>query len=176
MRGARSYHRGEMSTICYMPSILFVCTANQFRSPIAAACLLKQIEQENLDHKWKVESAGTWANNGLRAPVIALQVAATLGLSGLESHHTRQVEQDLLDPCDLVIVMETGHREAIRIEFPSVRWRLYLLSEIVDGIPYDIPDPAHLGVDPFDVGRELYKMVAQGKEEILQLAESFCRE
>ena len=158
-----------------MPSILFVCTANQFRSPIAAACLLKQIEQENIDNKWKVESAGTWAENGLRAPGITLQVAASLGLSGLESHLTRQVDGDLLDPFDLIILMEVGHKEAIGSEFPSIRQRLYLLSEIVEGISYDIPDPAYLGVDPFDIGREIYEMIAQGKEKILQLAESLCR-
>jgi protein-tyrosine phosphatase len=159
-----------------MPSVLFVCTANQFRSPIAAACLLKQIEGETLDQKWRVESAGTWAENGLSAPGIALQVAASLGLDGLESHLTRQVEGDLLDQFDLVIVMEMGHKEAIRIEFPSASQRLYLLSEIVDGIPYDIPDPAHSGVDPVDVGYEIYKMIAQGKDKILQLAESLCRD
>ena len=158
-----------------MPSVLFVCTANQFRSPIAAACLLKQLERENPTQKWKVESAGTWAENGLRAPGIALQVAASLGLSGLESHLTRQVEGHLLDQFDLILLMEMGHKEAIGSEFPSVRQRLYLLSEIVDGIPYDIPDPAHLGVDPFDVGREIYEMIEKGKGKILQLAESLCR-
>lgn len=158
-----------------MPSVLFICTANQFRSPIAAACLLKQIGHENLDQKWKIESAGTWAENGLRAPGITLQVAASLGLNGLENHLTRQVDGDLLDPFDLIILMEMGHKEAIGSEFPSVRQRLYLLSEIVDGIPYDIPDPAYLGVDPFDIGREIYNMIVKGKERISQLAESLCR-
>ena len=118
-----------------MPSVLFVCTANQFRSPIAAACFLKHIEREALDTKWKVESAGTWTESGMHAPGIALQVARSLGLDGLESHLTRQVEQDLLDQFDLVIVMEKGHKEAIYTEFPSARQRLYLLSEIVEGIP-----------------------------------------
>jgi protein-tyrosine phosphatase len=158
-----------------MPSVLFVCTANQFRSPIAAACLLELLGHENLDQKWKVESAGTWAQNGLRAPGITLQVAASLGLSGLESHLTRQVDGHLLDQFDLIILMEMGHKEAISSEFPSVRQRLYLLSEIVVSIPYDIPDPVDSSVDPFDVGREICNLIEQGKEKILQLAESFCR-
>jgi len=155
-----------------MPSVLFVCTANQFRSPIAAACLLKNIEQENTDRKWIVESAGTWTRDGMPAPDIALQIANQLGLDGLDKHLTRQIEQKLLNGFDLIIVMEIGHKEAICSEFPSVCDRLYLLSEIVDEFAYDIPDPANSDVDPKDIGRELYVLMTRGKGKILQLAES----
>src|SRR3990172_3765794 len=111
-----------------MPSILFVCTANQFRSPIAAACFSKLITRENIRKRWRVESAGTWAGNGINAPAIALQVAGSLGLAGLEGHLSRRVDQELLAQFDLVIVMERGHKEALCIEFPSVCRRVYLLS------------------------------------------------
>jgi protein-tyrosine phosphatase len=154
-----------------MPSILFVCTANQFRSPIAAACLLKNIEHENTGRKWIVESAGTWARAGLPAPAIALQAANQLGLDGLDRHLTRQIDQELLTKFDLIIVMEIGHKEAMRSEFPSVVGRVYLLPEIVDGISYDIPDPSDPNIDPEEVGRELSMLIARGKEKILQLAE-----
>ena len=157
-----------------MPSVLFVCTANQFRSPIAAACFSKLIEREAPDKKWRVASAGTWTESGMRAAGIASRVADSLGLGRLESHLTRQIEQDLLVQFDLVIVMEAGHKEALYSEFPSVRQRLYLLSELVDGIPYDIPDPADSGVDPFEVGREICTLLARGEEKILQVAESLC--
>jgi protein arginine phosphatase len=159
-----------------MPSVLFVCTANQFRSPIAAACFSKLIEQEALDKKWRVASAGTWTESGMRAAGIASRVARSLDLGGLESHLTRQVEQDLLDRFDLVIVMETGHKEALYSEFPTLHQHLYLLSELADGIPYDIPDPADTSVDPFDVGREICTLLARGKEKILRVAESLCKD
>ena len=158
-----------------MPSVLFVCTANQFRSPIAAACLLKNIEQENTDRKWTIESAGTWARVGLPAPDVALQIANQLGLNGLDRHLTRQIDQKLLDEFDLIIVMEIGHKEAICSEFPSVCGRLYLLSEIVDGFAYDIPDPADSGINPNEVGREIFMLTVRGKEKILRLAETFCK-
>jgi protein-tyrosine phosphatase len=159
-----------------MPSVLFVCTANQFRSPLAAACFSKHIEREALDTKWKVESAGTWTENGMHAAGIASRVARSLDLGGLESHLTRQVERDLLEQFDLVILMEAGHKEALYSEFPAARQRLYLLSELVEGIPYDIPDPADPGVDPFDVGREICSLIAKGEKKILRLAESLCRD
>jgi len=155
-----------------MPSILFVCTANQFRSPIAAVCLLKNIEQENTDGKWIVESAGTWASAGLFAPDFALQAASQLGLDGLDCHQTRQIDQQLLNEFDLIIAMEIGQKEAIGTEFPMVARRLYLLSEIVDDISYDIPDPTDPGINPNDIGREIYNLIERGKENILDLAES----
>ena len=154
-----------------MPSVLFVCTANQFRSPLAAACFLKQIERETLAKEWRVESGGTWAVSGLGAPGMARGAAASLGLGGLGGHRTRQIDQELLGQFDLVLVMETGHKEAICAEFPSVCRRVYLLSEIVDGLPYDIPDPAIPGVDPSEVGSILFDLIARGKAKIQKMAE-----
>ncbi len=155
-----------------MPSILFVCTANQFRSPIAAACLSKFIESENTHRDWTVQSAGTWTKEGLSAPAVALQLAGQLGLSGLGRHRSRQISEKLLNDSDLIVVMEGGQKEAIRSEFPAVRDRLYLLSEIVDGIAYDIPDPFNSDINARDIGRELYTLIAISKEKILRLAES----
>lgn len=153
-----------------MPSILFVCTANQFRSPLAAACLSKHLNTERTDGEWTVESAGTWAESGLSVPSVALKVADKLGLVGLDHHITRQIDEKLLDQFNLIIVMEMGQKEALHSEFLSVRGRLYLLSEIVDGFCYDIADPAHLDVNPYEIGQEIYGLVTRGKTEILQLA------
>jgi protein-tyrosine phosphatase len=158
-----------------MPSVLFVCTANQFRSPIAAACFSKLIEREGQAKRWRVESAGTWTENGMGAPAIAIQVADSLGLAGLEDHLTRQLDGVLLAQFDLVIVMEMGQKEAICIEFPSICSRFYLLSEIVDGIHYDIPDPDGAGVTPADAGAILFDLLSRGREKIQKLAESLCR-
>jgi protein-tyrosine phosphatase len=160
-----------------MPSVLFVCTANQFRSPIAAACFLQQIGRENLANEWRVESAGTWGVSGLGAPAMALEAAAALGLGGLlDGHRSRQIDRELLEGFDLVLVMEGGHKEAICAEFPSVCRRVSLLSELVDGIPYDIPDPGNPGVDPAESGAILLDLIARGREKILARAQAQRRE
>lgn len=159
-----------------MPSVLFVCTANQFRSPLAAACFLKQVELENRPRKWRVESAGTWVKDGLGASAMALEAAASLGLDGLENHRTRRVRPGLLARFDLILVMERGHKEALCAEFPSVCGRVHLLSEVVEGIPYDIPDPGDRGVDPAEVGAILLALITRGKDKIQGLAESLKRE
>src|SRR5512145_1322078 len=98
-----------------MPSILFICTANQFRSPLAAACLLNTIQATQPAGIWVVESAGTWTTGGMPAPELSKKIAGELGLPGLENHRTRQVDLELLSRFDLSIVMEAGHKEALRI-------------------------------------------------------------
>jgi protein-tyrosine-phosphatase len=153
-----------------MPSILFVCTANQFRSPLAAACLKKLIQEKLPQGEWLVGSAGTWIKDGLPAPQLTLLAARSLGLTGLEGHKTRQVSQILLEKCDLVLVMESGHKEALRYEFPDLAGRIFLLSEIVDGVAYDIPDPAHPSIDPEVVAQTLLRLIQKGYPSIFSRA------
>jgi protein-tyrosine phosphatase len=158
-----------------MPSILFVCTANQFRSPLAAACLLQAIEAERTVEAWIVESAGTWTKDGMFAAAITLQAARQIGVHGLHGHRTRQITRELLERYDLILVMERGHRESICAEFPSVRERVSLLSEIVDGMPYDIPDAGERAVRAEDIGCEISGLIQRGKQKILKRARLLAR-
>jgi len=155
-----------------MPSILFICKANQFRSPLAAAFLLKLIGSDHRTDEWSVGSAGTWTEPGLPAASLAIKIANRLDLPGLDGHRTRLVSQELLEGYDLILMMETGQLEAIASEFHAVFGRSMLLSEVVDGIPYDIPDPVDLRNDPDEVASELQMLIEKGGNKILKLAES----
>ena len=162
--------RDDVEQLKSMPSVLFVCTANQFRSPIAALYFSRVVSKEEDEADWTVESAGTWTNPGLPVPPFSKRVADLLGLEGLEEHLTRQVDHDLISKYHMIIVMENNHKEAILSEFPIVSDRLYILSELATGIPYDIPDPADPDVIPEDVGRELKNLINRGKKKIIELA------
>jgi protein-tyrosine-phosphatase len=153
-----------------MPAVLFVCTANQFRSPLGAACFLEALSHQTLDMEWRVESAGTWTSDGLPALAMAQKNAEKLGIKGLELHRSRQVSKELLAQYDLIIVMESGHKEALVTEFKQARSRIYMLSEIVDGIQYDIPDPVMPGNRPQDISLELHSLINQGATKIINLA------
>lgn len=157
-----------------MPSVLFVCTANQFRSPLAAALLARQIQHDRLSGDWQVESAGTWTQPGFPVAPFVAQIAGEFGLKGLENHRTRQVDLGLLSRFDLCIVMESGHKEALENEFPDIRERFHLLSTIVEGVPYDIPDPAKPGVDSGEVARELQSLIGRGAGKILGLTQTLA--
>src|SRR5438105_3004745 len=102
-----------------MPSILFVCTANQIRSPIAAALFKDMLINSGQAEGWRVESAGTWAQDGLPASGAAQRVMRELNID-LSQHRSRCVTRDLLAGFDLILVMEHGHKEALCVEFPAV--------------------------------------------------------
>ena len=159
-----------------MPAILFVCRANQFRSPIAAACFSRAIRQLGNGSGWVVESAGTWTKTGLRVPPVVFQITRRLGLSGLARHVSRQLTLEILNQFDLIVVMENGQKEAIVSEFPARRGSVFLLSEIVDGTAYDIADPAMPGVDPDRVADEISLLINKGAVQIMRLAQSLQAE
>jgi protein-tyrosine phosphatase len=155
-----------------MLSILFVCTANQFRSPFAAASLLDWLDRQNMRAGWIVESAGTWAREGMPALLIARDNADRFGLKGLASHSSRQVSAELLEQYDLIIVMEAGHKEALNAEFKSARGRIFMLSEVIDNTQYDIPDLNLLDspLDGVEITTKLYNLINSGANRILELA------
>ena len=67
--------------------------------------------------------------------------------------------------------METGHREALRIEFPDQSKKVHMLSEVVDGLIYDIPDPfTREGEYDLDVANDLHKIIKRGYKKILAMA------
>jgi protein-tyrosine phosphatase len=152
-----------------VPAILFVCTGNQYRSPIAAAAFRRKAETCGESGRWTVLSAGTWTASGLPPFPEAVQVAAGLGLD-LAGHSTCSIDQRDLAEFDAILVMERGHKEAILSEFPASRGRVHLLAAVADQIEYDIPDPAGPDADLGQVARQLLGLIERGFPSICSLA------
>jgi protein-tyrosine-phosphatase len=153
-----------------MPTILFVCLANRFRSPLAAAFFYKHLEQAADRGTWSVGSAGTWTEPGLPPDTRALQDAKDWGLD-IKAHRSRQVDDIILSQSNLILVMEAGQKEALQVEFPKEREKIFLLSEVAEGLPNDIPDPlGPNGATHQEVAMELYELISRGFENICHLA------
>ncbi len=156
-----------------MPSILFICTANQFRSPFAALSFGRELTRHRPVGKWVVESAGTWAQNGLPPQPFQLKIAKRLEIRGFERHRSQRVTRKLMDQFDLIIVMEIGHKEALRSEFQNAQNRVFLLSEIAEGISYDIADPLTPDINPDEIADKIDGLIKKGFKRIIKAAEYF---
>ena len=152
-----------------MPSVLFVCTANCFRSPLAAAFLRQALNEMGIADAWRVGSAGTWATPGQPALPPVSQAARTFGVD-LSGHRSTRVSRKVLSGYDLILVMQAGHREALLTEFPEVGERLYLLSDVVERRSYDIPDSLESEEGILEVSRELESLIRRGRDSICVLA------
>jgi protein-tyrosine-phosphatase len=81
------------------------------------------------------------------------------------------VEASLLSNSDLILVMEGGQKEAILSEFSNVGRRVFLLSEVAEGVAYDIPDPLASEEDlSEEIAKEVCALVGKGFRKICELA------
>jgi protein-tyrosine-phosphatase len=152
-----------------MPKILIVCTANQCRSPIAAALLQQQLTQQPNGADWIVESAGTWATKARPAHAQMCVAGGEVGMD-LSQHRSRNVEDLPLPDYHLILTMEQSHKEALQVEFPAVRPTVYQLTEMV-GLQYDIADPIGGTIEDFrNTVVELKRLLKFGLPQIIKLA------
>jgi len=128
-----------------MPSVLFVCSANQLRSPLAEVLFKDQLHRRGAGAEWQVGSAGVWALEGSPAARAALRMAAVRGLD-LSAHTAQPVTEDLLRAADLVLVMEQEHQDALRETFPALGERVHLLTSMA-GETGDVEDPIGLPLE-----------------------------
>lgn len=120
-----------------------------------------------------VESAGTWTQPNQTLSQTTIQIADNLGID-IRGHLTRIITSEDIPRYDLLLVMEDGHMEALLNEFPSVKGKIYLLSEAAGRAAYNIPDPAKTG-NPEPIFREIFDVVTGGFPLICDLANTLHR-
>jgi protein-tyrosine phosphatase len=158
-----------------MPSVLFVCTANRFRSPLAAARFSQCLQGEADVQDWRVGSAGTWAELGLPAFPHAGWAKEHFGID-LAEHRTTRIDRDLVAQYDLILAMANGQQEALRVEFPEVKNHIFLLAKVATGLVYDITDPGAMRDDSnLEIAREIIELINKGYKNICWLARKLDR-
>lgn len=92
-------------------NLLFVCTGNTCRSPLAEAIARRHLEERGWRHV-RVGSAGVAAHDGSPATAEAVSVARRRGVD-LSGHQSRTLDRDLVDWADLVLVMGPSHLSGV---------------------------------------------------------------
>lgn len=137
-------------------NLLFVCTGNTCRSPLAEVIGKAEARARGVDNVL-CASAGTFACIGQRATVPGIDVAAAHGLD-LVNHSSQPLTSELLNWGDYLIGMDQSHIDRVRhlqSDLPA-----FLLTHFLpDGhaqYGHGVPDP--YGGD-FDVYCETYALL-----------------
>lgn len=126
-------------------SVLFVCTGNTCRSPMAEYLFRKAVENRS---DFEVTSAGVSAYEG---GSMSSQTANVLKERGIEisGFASKPVSQKLVEDATHVFTMTESHLRALLSQFPEHEDKYYLACEFVDlpgqGIGCDVPDPIGMG-------------------------------
>ncbi|MFO0931009.1 MAG: hypothetical protein U0736_28925 [Gemmataceae bacterium] len=123
--------------------IVFVCTGNTCRSPLAEAICKRRLADrlscavDELPMRgFVVASAGMAAADGMPAAAEAMAVARALG-ANLDRHRSQPLTPELARQADHLLLMTAGHARALADAWPAEAARAELLSPTGD----DIPDP-----------------------------------
>lgn len=153
------------------PSVLFICTANVCRSPMAEGLFIARLKQSVSNwEQWLVDSAGVWTTGGQAVSSHAAEAMEKRGID-IRAHRSKEVSKALLSLFNLVLVMEPGHKEALRVEFPDRARRIWLLTEM-SGPPLAVDDPYGATLQEYEnCAAEMDELIKKGWEKIILLAD-----
>lgn len=138
--------------------LLFVCSGNICRSPLAEAAFAALARAEGHAARFEVDSAGThgW-HAGERADPRAIEVGAAHGVP-VESR-ARAVRPSDFREFDLILAMDRGHLSELRGRCPAELRHKVRLMRAYDfpGAPPDVPDPYYGDLSDFEA---VYDIVA----------------
>jgi len=146
-----------------MRRILFVCTGNTCRSPMAEAMFRTRITDGTVE----VRSAGVAAYDGQSASPHAQQILLEKGIP--HAHASKRLDAGLADWADLILTMTGHHKMLVRQFFPQAAEKVYTLTEYVGYQEQDIQDP-------FGGGLDTYRQCAAQIEHLLDRLEQKLRQ
>ncbi len=145
--------------------VLFVCTGNTCRSPMAVGLLRKMAPHLELD----IRSAGTAGYSGSPASTLAIDAMHEVGID-IADHRSSTLNGDMIEEADLIFCMAERHRRHIVDWFKSMSDKVYLMREFdperTDSDYPDVPDPIGLDIDAY---RLVLTMLERSMHEVIKI-------
>jgi protein-tyrosine-phosphatase len=110
-----------------MRKILFVCTGNTCRSPMAEG-LFKLMLSQNCITYIEAKSAGIYAQDGSKASQNAKLAVQELG-ANIEKHKAKRLTESLVCHSDEIYAMTKQHKDIIEATYPQSKNKIFILGD-----------------------------------------------
>lgn len=144
--------------------ILFVCTGNICRSPLAEAVARHKLVKSGMEKSVIVDSAGTHGYHiGDRPDPRTLKIAHQNQIP-TEGIVARQVKMDDFDEFDLILTMDNGHlRHLQAMATPMYHHKIHLFLDYAEQVQDDVADPYYGDFSGFE---EMYRVIDKATKNL----------
>lgn len=148
-------------------TILFVCTGNTCRSPMAEAVARNLLEKNPSSIITHVDSAGVAATNGQPMTPEAQRALTDLGLidprSNTNAHRSQDLTRDMIERAEIIFAMTRSHAQTVEQISPLARGKVVVL----DPQGRDVEDPIGGPLDVYrSTAKALQRMIVRRLEQL----------
>lgn len=135
-----------------MKRIIFVCSGNICRSPMAAGLARHKLVERNIEGV--VISGGTLNLKGHHAAQAAIIAMEEVGID-ISEHYSQGISAPMLNVADTIIVMAPEHEDVLRRAVPKIGPKIVRIWQWADEELEEIEDPVGKSLDHFRQCRDL---------------------
>ena len=152
----------------HIPTVVFVCSGNYCRSPMAEALARKHLRLAGYDSQIAVRSAGTRDVYAGQPPApLVVEVLRERDSAGA-AHRPHLITPDEIAQADLILGVASEHVEWLARNYPEAAARTYVLTYLI-GEDWDIIDPGVQALDPLrQCADTIEQVLVAGLSEMIQ--------